>query len=219
MSSSSRRTAMTRPTEWAAPSSSCALEERRLLLRRRLRRPSLRAHRHGITRDQRMAEFADVMRALGCEGHRPRLSRTRRAWTRYRSPTSSLRSSACRTTSSRHLVHDRAVVPPGPSRRLRGGAGGGATDSRALYRDRSSATSCRPTAAIRGSGTSRRTSTRTSAAHLEQKLAACALYNRRFALPGMLSLDAIRRFAQTRGFESRATPPSASRSCASSDDR
>jgi LmbE family N-acetylglucosaminyl deacetylase len=38
---------------------------------------------------------------------------------------------------------------------------------------------------------------------LEQKLAACALYASQIRPRGMLSLDAIRRFAQTRGFESQ----------------
>jgi LmbE family N-acetylglucosaminyl deacetylase len=39
--------------------------------------------------------------------------------------------------------------------------------------------------------------------HLEDKLAACALYKSQIRPTGMLSLDAIRRFAQTRGFESQ----------------
>ena len=38
---------------------------------------------------------------------------------------------------------------------------------------------------------------------LEQKLAACALYKSQIRPTGMLSLDALRRFAQARGFESR----------------
>jgi LmbE family N-acetylglucosaminyl deacetylase len=38
---------------------------------------------------------------------------------------------------------------------------------------------------------------------LEDKLAACALYKSQIRPQGMLSLDAIRRFAQARGFESR----------------
>jgi LmbE family N-acetylglucosaminyl deacetylase len=40
-------------------------------------------------------------------------------------------------------------------------------------------------------------------AHLDRKLEACALYRSQIRPHGMLSLDAIRRFAQTRGFESR----------------
>ena len=40
-------------------------------------------------------------------------------------------------------------------------------------------------------------------AHLEGKLEACAMYRSQIRPSGMLSLDAIRRFAQTRGFESR----------------
>lgn len=39
--------------------------------------------------------------------------------------------------------------------------------------------------------------------YLETKLAASALYKSQIRPEGMLSLDAIRRFAQTRGFESR----------------
>jgi LmbE family N-acetylglucosaminyl deacetylase len=39
--------------------------------------------------------------------------------------------------------------------------------------------------------------------YLEGKLAACALYKSQTRPTGMLSLDAIRRFAQTRGFESQ----------------
>jgi len=39
--------------------------------------------------------------------------------------------------------------------------------------------------------------------YLEDKLAACALYQSQIRPTGMLSLDAIRRFAQTRGFESQ----------------
>ncbi|MCU1276878.1 MAG: hypothetical protein JWM53_424 [bacterium] len=38
---------------------------------------------------------------------------------------------------------------------------------------------------------------------LEKKLAACALYKSQIRPSGMLSLDALRRFAQARGFESR----------------
>jgi LmbE family N-acetylglucosaminyl deacetylase len=39
--------------------------------------------------------------------------------------------------------------------------------------------------------------------YLEDKLAACALYKSQIRSTGMLSLDALRRFAQTRGFESQ----------------
>ena len=155
-----------------------------------------------ITRDQRMSEFGDVMRALGSQG----------TVLGFKSETRMDQVPIADVVSAIEKVQDDFRADTwymiGPSFHQ---------DHRVVFEAAQAAARptrrCYPTQIFRYelptySGNPREWNFTAHiyediSAHLEQKLAACALYQSQVRPSGMLSLDAIRRFAETRGFESQ----------------
>jgi LmbE family N-acetylglucosaminyl deacetylase len=155
-----------------------------------------------ITREERIAEFGDVMRALGCEGTVLGFKQETRMDT---VPIADVVSAIERVQNEfqsdcwymigpsfhqdHRVVFEAAQAAARPTRR---------TTPRKIFRYELPTYSGNP----REWGFTAHVYEDISD-FLDEKIAACAHYKSQIRPEGMLSLDAIRRFAQARGFESR----------------
>jgi LmbE family N-acetylglucosaminyl deacetylase len=155
-----------------------------------------------ITREERVAEFANVMRALGCEGTvLPFRQETRMDQVPVADVVAAIErvqndfDSDCwymigpSFHQDHRVVFEAAMAAARPTRK---------SCPRSIFRYELPTYSGNPrewgfTAHVYED----------IGPYLESKLAACALYKSQIRPSGMLSLDALRRFAQARGFESR----------------